>query len=258
VSTTIPVTPVLDGEVEGNETVVLTLTAGTYAIGAANTGTVTIGENTPTVTVVATDAAADEAGPDPGTFTVTRTGPTTLALVVNYALNGTATYGADYVDYGFGGQVMIPAGEVSTTIPVTPVLDGEIEGNETVVLMLTAGTYAIGAANTGTVTITDAPILTTRTWIFDGDGNWEEAAKWSGSVVPRPGEAVVIDRLAGNFTITIQSLVGPLARVPADVWHQAISRAPAYVDTATAELTGAVPDVMSNVVESPGSTDGGS
>jgi hypothetical protein len=65
-SVTVTVTPMLDGLAEANETVVLTLTAGTYVSGAADTATVTITENTPTVTVAATDAAADEAGPDPG------------------------------------------------------------------------------------------------------------------------------------------------------------------------------------------------
>jgi uncharacterized protein len=131
----------------------VTLTAGTYVIGAANAATVTITENTPTVTVVATDPTADEAGPESGTFTFTRTGPTTVALVVTYTVSGTATNGEDY--FGLGGAVLIPEGQSSVTVTVTPMLDGLAEANETVVVTLTAGTYVIGAANAATVTITE-------------------------------------------------------------------------------------------------------
>ncbi|OBQ14897.1 MAG: hypothetical protein AN481_20060, partial [Aphanizomenon flos-aquae LD13] len=54
----------------------------------------------PQVSVVATDANAAETLlgtiPNPGQYTLTRTGPTTSSLTVNVALSGTATNGTDY------------------------------------------------------------------------------------------------------------------------------------------------------------------
>src|SRR5947209_19864266 len=44
----------------------------------------------PTVTTAATDAFAAEAGTDPGTFTITRTGSTANLLTVNFTVGGTA------------------------------------------------------------------------------------------------------------------------------------------------------------------------
>ena len=43
------------------------------------------------VVTVGSETTAAEAGTDPGTFTFTRTGDTSLALVVNYTVGGTAT-----------------------------------------------------------------------------------------------------------------------------------------------------------------------
>ena len=51
---------------------------------------------TPTVTVVATDANASEVGAATGTFTFTRTGSTASTLVVSFTLDGTATNNSDY------------------------------------------------------------------------------------------------------------------------------------------------------------------
>jgi serine protease len=108
----------------------------------------------PTVTVSATDAAAAEAGLDPGTFTVTRSGDTTSALTVNYAMSGTATEGADYT--ATSGSVIIGAGLSTATVTITPIDDALTEGSETVVLTLSAGAaYNVGAPASGTVDIAD-------------------------------------------------------------------------------------------------------
>ena len=66
-----------------------------------------------TVTVTATDAAADELG-DTGTFTVTRAGNTSGDLTVNIIVGGSATEGTDYG--AVGTSVAIPAASASTTI----------------------------------------------------------------------------------------------------------------------------------------------
>src|SRR6266542_1806326 len=140
-SATVTVNPVNDTAVEGNETVVLTLSAdAAYTIGSPNSATVTIADNDqavlPTVTVVATDANASESGPDPGTFTVTRSGSTTSSLTVRYSLGGSAANGSDYAS--LSGSVSIAAGNSSATVTVNPVNDTSVEGNETVVLTLSA------------------------------------------------------------------------------------------------------------------------
>jgi hypothetical protein len=51
---------------------------------------------TPTVSITATDAAAAEAGANPGRFRLSRTGSTTNALTVQVRLRGSATQGDDY------------------------------------------------------------------------------------------------------------------------------------------------------------------
>ena len=63
------------------------------------TATVTIADNeTATVTITANDAAASEAGPDNGQFTVDlgKVNNTGSAITVNYTVTGTAAGGSDY------------------------------------------------------------------------------------------------------------------------------------------------------------------
>ena len=125
-SAQIVVTPVDDGVVgEGNETVVVTLTSNSgYTVGAPSSATVTIIDNTnvPTVTISATTNIATEQGLAPGVFTVSRSGSTSSALTVSYTVGGTATAGSDY--QSLSGSVLIPAGQSSASIVVTPVDDG--------------------------------------------------------------------------------------------------------------------------------------
>ena len=152
----IVVTPVDDASVEGSETVVVTLTSGTgYTLGAPKTATVTIADNDkPTVTISSPDPTATEEGSTAGSFKVTRTGPTSGALMVFYTLSGTATSGSDY--QMLPGSVKIPAGVASATFKVVPIDDAILEANETVVTTLSAdAAYVIGSPGSATVTITD-------------------------------------------------------------------------------------------------------
>jgi subtilisin-like proprotein convertase family protein len=107
----------------------------------------------PTVSVTATDANAVESG-ETGTFTMTRTGNTKYDLPVNYSVAGTATNGQDYD--ALTGSAIIPAGQDSVTVSVNPIDDTEIEGDEPVVLSITASnSYAVGTNSNATVTIAD-------------------------------------------------------------------------------------------------------
>lgn len=168
------------GSIAAGATVALTVTVTPTATGSITSGTAIVDPNNtitesnednnttagitttvtnpgPLVTIAATDATAAEAGitPNIGTFTVTRTGDPTSALTVSYTVAGTATNATDY--NSLSGSVVIPAGQASTTITVTPVNDANSgEGSETVLLTLTdTANYDLGAAASATVTIAD-------------------------------------------------------------------------------------------------------
>ncbi|HEX9820286.1 MAG TPA: Calx-beta domain-containing protein [Methylomirabilota bacterium] len=123
----------------------------TPTLDVALTGTAVL----PIVTIAVTDAAAGETGPNTGAFKVSRTGPVTDPLVVDYTTSGTATSGDDYT--ALSGTVTILAGKKAASIVVTPVDDAVAgEGKETVIVTLAADTnYIVGAPSAGTVKIAD-------------------------------------------------------------------------------------------------------
>ena len=113
---------------------------------------VNITNGQPTVSIVATDNIATEAGPTTGTFTVSRTGSTAASLTVYYTVSGTSTGGVDRIS--LSGARLIPAGSSSATITITPIDDALCEGDETVIVTLRAGTaYTVGTPNNATITI---------------------------------------------------------------------------------------------------------
>src|SRR6266446_989127 len=114
----------------------------------------------PTVIIYATDAHASEAGSDPGTFTVSRTGSTNFTVIVFYNLSGTASNGVDYEH--LGGSVQIPAGELAASFTVKPIDDALVEGEETVVADIVASPldcatcgYIIGMPSNAVAVIAD-------------------------------------------------------------------------------------------------------
>ena len=109
------------------------------------------------VSINATDPDAAEAGPDPGTFRIARTGSTVGSLTVNYTIAtgvGRAT-GVDYTP-SLSGVATISSGQSFVDLTVTPVDDALFEGSEALTLTLfDSGSYDIGSAATATVTIVD-------------------------------------------------------------------------------------------------------
>jgi hypothetical protein len=153
-SATVTIAPVNDPDYEGSETVDLTVQPdGSYTVGSPSAATVTIADNDrPTVTIVATDDTASETAGDTGTFTITRTGPTTAALRVTFTANGSATGGVDYAL--LGTQVFIPAGSSTVTLTVTPIADSLSEANENVDVFLVANSgVTIGSPSSARVVI---------------------------------------------------------------------------------------------------------
>ena len=45
-------------------------------------------------------------------------------------------------------------------------------------------------------------MLATVSWAVDSDGFWDDGSNWSTGTVPGPGDDVIIDRPAGDFTVT--------------------------------------------------------
>ncbi|MGH7130627.1 MAG: CARDB domain-containing protein [Phycisphaerales bacterium] len=151
---------------EPAETAIITLGRGVgYSVNLTlNRATITIADNEPTVTITAPDRTGTEVTA-PGTqdglrFTVTRTGPTTNALVVTYLLSGTAADGDDYT--GAVGTVTIPAGSLTANIDLAVADDAIGEASETVIVTLVNGVgYGLGATSSANGTIADnEPVVT--------------------------------------------------------------------------------------------------
>jgi len=125
------------------------------------------------VTVAASDANAFRGGADTGAFTVTRTGSTALALIVNYSLSGTAQNGSDYQQ--LAASVTIPAGSSSATITVTPIDDSSVEDRrDRRAHPFGTAAYIIGSPSSATITIADndqpppgEPVLTLSEFVPD-------------------------------------------------------------------------------------------
>ncbi|MEH1850294.1 MAG: Calx-beta domain-containing protein [Nostoc sp.] len=111
------------------------------------------------------------------TFTVTRSGNTTIATTVNYALDGTATSGTDYntikvagVTATVSGALIFAANETTKTITLNVVGDQVTEPDETINLTLSHPKQASPITDPATVTIVDddgAPTIA----IADKNGN---------------------------------------------------------------------------------------
>ncbi len=159
---TVTIDPTADTIVESNETVILTLAAGTgYTIGTPNAATGTITNDDTSVTLAVSPASVTEDGTTNLVYTFTRSGSTTNPLTVNYTIGGTATLNTDYTRTGTNNTVTFAAGSSTATVTIDPTADTIVESNETVILTLAAGTgYTIGTTTpvTGTITNDDTTV----------------------------------------------------------------------------------------------------
>ena len=155
----IPVTVIDDSSQEPDETVILTLTGGAgYQVGPRSTHTLTITDQDVSPTA-AFAAAADQASESAGTYQVTLTvQPAPAApITVAYTVGGSATRGGDYT--APGGTVTVAAGAAAAAVYIPVTDDSANEGDETVVLTLTApgggAGYVLGSPAVFTLTIAD-------------------------------------------------------------------------------------------------------
>ncbi|WP_405399331.1 Calx-beta domain-containing protein [Maribacter sp. Asnod2-G09] len=153
------VVPINDTAIEDNESVILTVAAGTgYTIGSPNNATVFIvSDDTNVAQITASDGTAAESNGavSPGEFTVSLSVPnnTGSPIIVNYAVSGTAVNGTDYTAISTNA-VSIPNGQQDAEIDILPINDAIQEGAETVILTLATGTgYILGSGPTRTATV---------------------------------------------------------------------------------------------------------
>ncbi|MFM7528949.1 MAG: glycoside hydrolase family 9 protein, partial [Nodosilinea sp.] len=164
----VTVDPTADSTVEPDETVALTLAAGTgYTVGTTTpvTGTITNDDVAlPTITLAVSPASVLENGTANLVYTFSRTGPTTSALTVNYTVGGTATLGTDYTGIAPSPAtktLSFAAGSSTAIVTVDPTADSTVEPDETVALTLATGTgYTVGTTTpvTGTITNDDVAL----------------------------------------------------------------------------------------------------
>jgi hypothetical protein len=189
---TFTIDPSVDGTVEADETVIMTVAAGTgYTVGVPASATATIlNDDVPSATIAVAPASVSEDGAPNLIYTITlnQANPS-AATSLNYTIGGTATNGTDYAT--ITSPLVIAAGATTGTITVNPTADATIEADETVILTLAAGTgYTVGVPNsaTGTILNDDLPNLTIN------------------DVTVNEGNAGITNF---NFTVTLSAPAGP-------------------------------------------------
>ncbi len=161
---TISIPVINDAIVEGNETVVVTLSSvssGLATLGVTLAATNTIADNDSATVTIANTTNGAEAGPVNGVMTVTQTAVSATNTVIAYTVSGTATSGSDYT--ALSGTVTISAGSTTATINIPVINDLVVDAGETVVVTLTtisSGLATLGATLSATNTIADNDVAT--------------------------------------------------------------------------------------------------
>lgn len=157
-SAEIPITILDDNEDEPDETVILTLSDGgsAYALGSIIEHTLTITDNDTSAVSFAVGTSTVQEDKGIHNVTLTIDPAPAKALTVKYAVDGTATEGADY-SIPHSGNVTVPKDSTSVKIPISIIKDDPIEQDETIVLTLTDGgdAYNLGSIQIHTLTITE-------------------------------------------------------------------------------------------------------
>lgn len=200
---TVTINPTTDTTNEGDETVILTISASSaYTVGSPGSATGTItnddGATLPTVTVARTPSSVLEDGTPTMTFTFTRTGSTASSLVVDYSVSGTAINGTDYVT--IPGSVTIAAASATGAIVIDPITDALFEVDETVILTInSSANYTVGSPSTASGLITNDDVAPTVTISRTSGHALEDGAGNLVFTVSRTGPTT--ETLTVNYTI---------------------------------------------------------
>ncbi len=152
----LPIRIIDDIEVENNETLTLTLlTSAAYTGGGDSTTVTIIDDDLPNLFVTASDDTARENNASGGNFVISRIGRLDINLRVDFTLEGSASFGADYSALP-ALSITIPAGSATADIPITAINDGLNEGEETVILRLSSSSaYNVGNPGSATIIVVD-------------------------------------------------------------------------------------------------------
>lgn len=197
----VTVTPIDDSEVEDAETITLTITPDpAYSLTPEESATIALLDDEQVMVSVSTEdraSVAENAGS--ARFWLSRSGATTNALTVSYALSGSATNGADYG--ALSGTAIIPAGASGVYITVTATSDTLKEGSETVTISIAGG--AGYGARLGAATY----------YITDDDGALPTTVRFNAS-------SSTVTESAGNLDVAVSLLTASAETVTV---HYAIS-----------------------------------
>ena len=171
-SRTITVSVTGDTAIEGNETIVISLSNATTGIATAS-GTGTIRDDDLVFSIDSPSVAEGDSGSVNLVFTVSLSTASASPHTVDYADagSGTASSGTDYTSVA-AGTLTFAASETSKTITVSVRGDTLNEGNETVVLALSnasAGTAIATSTGTGTIRDDDLVFSIDSPSVTEGD-----------------------------------------------------------------------------------------
>lgn len=142
----------------------------------------------------ATDAV--EYGLVAGGVTVSRATADPWPLTVNYTVSGSA--GTEGTTWVAPTPVTIPANATSATLPVVPLMDGNVTEDITITVTLAAGNYDVPSANTATLTLVNfAPPAGKKTWVATANGNASDGNNWFPAGAPTSDDNILFD---GNFS----------------------------------------------------------
>ena len=159
---TFPITPVADGTVEADETVIMSVASGSgYGIGSPSSATATIlDDDVPSASIAVSPASVSEDGATNLVYTVMLDQAPVNATSVAFNVGGSATAGNDYA--AVSSPLVIAAGQTSGTITINPTADSTVEPDETAVISLASGSgYSVGSPDSasGTIANDDVPSL---------------------------------------------------------------------------------------------------
>ena len=144
-----------DTDVEGSETVVVSLrnpsNATVSSTASTGTGTITDNDGAPSLSIDSPRVTEGDTGEKNLTFTATLSVASGQQVTVDYAdaTTGTATSGTDYTAIT-GGTLTFPAGTISQTFDVAVTGDVLDESNETILVTLSNPTIAGPSGPPGT------------------------------------------------------------------------------------------------------------
>ncbi|MBP6176714.1 MAG: sortase, partial [Anaerolineales bacterium] len=207
---TVTINPTTDATVEADETVIITIDAGTgYTVGTPSSATGTItNDETPAATIAVSPTSVLEDGATNLVYTVTLDKAPASDITINLTTTGTATTLTDYT--GAAASVTILSGQTTGTVTINPTTDATVEADETVIITIDAGTgYTVGTPSSATGTILGGvfdPPMGIKTYNDDGLPEMEFRMVWINSSNTASVNTQVIDNIPDGTTYVSGSL----------------------------------------------------